>query len=364
MPEQHAAPGFGGSTATRTLYCPGWRHLAADLPKGRPSEYALEGSRLHGEIERVMRGEAAPRSEKVHTALEQYRLLLRDAYGSVDIKPHHLEVELRVELDGVPGARGTLDLGVDPPAPHPPLLLDWKFGDGHIVSARANDQLQFYANGWLDQFEDIADDEPIYLGIVQPHDRGGPQRSLWRTTAGDLRAWKQRFAAALEQDHLCAGSWCQFCPVKPTCPELRRSGLEALNREPAPQHPAEVAENLDIASKLERWIKAVREHAQELAEEKGHRIPGWKLVSKRAQRKWVDTDAVWAWLREVGQDEDEAAPRVLLSPAKMATICDIPEELVEYRSSGLTLAPEDDPREPVQPATSLDAFADLHRQYE
>ena len=57
MPSEHAKHGLGGSSAARTIACPGWRQLADELPeeyRNRTSVYAEEGTRLHEEMEKII----------------------------------------------------------------------------------------------------------------------------------------------------------------------------------------------------------------------------------------------------------------------------------------------------------------------
>ena len=104
--------------------------------------------------------------------------------------------------------------------------------------------------------------------------------------------------------------------------------------------PAEVA-------LLEQWIADLRALAHQ-ALEAGVEVTGWKLVEKRATRKWVDEEKTAASLSEQFT-HDEIYDQKLKSPAQMEKLLkksgmEIPEGLVVAVSSGTTIAPEDDPR--------------------
>ena len=352
MPEEHARLGLGGSSANRTINCPGWAAEASKLPAellNRSSPFAEEGTRLHGEIEACLRVGNTPKSEKVMRALQRFKEFLEDV-GPVD--PDDIFLEVRVDLEGIPGAWGTSDVVID--APDAIVILDWKFGDGVIVNATGNDQLMFYAVGTVDTlFEAVDDDETVILAIVQPHMRGGDILSRWDTTVGALRDWKRRFAAALSQSYLCVGPWCRWCDAQVICPETRRRVTEAIKTDVEALQPDELGKWLALGHDLASFTTKLEELAHRQMEG-GVKIPGWKLVAKRATRKWADAKSALKYF-ESKFSLDEVAPRVLLSPAKMEKVCEIPAGLVNSMSTGLCVAPESDKRSPVM--TNLNQIA-------
>lgn len=372
MPSEHAELGFGGSTATRTLNCPGWRHEAVKLPEemlNRTSPAAEVGTRLHAEIEGCLAKGTEPSSPKVERALSLFDDLL-DRYGVPD-DPSLIITEQRVALGDVPGAWGSCDIVVD----HAPLIvLDWKFGDGVLVFAHENDQGQFYGKAAIDTlFEPgtFSPDDVVVIAIIQPHGREGvDELTTWETTVGDLQAWEQRFKQALAQGHLAPGDWCKFCPAKVTCPALNERALTAVETDIPSLQPEAIAESLDIADQLEEWIKTLREFAHGQMEA-GVEIPRWKRVLKRATKRWTDEAAVFEWLKKKRVPVTEAAPRKLLTPAQMIALLkktdvELDGGLVDESSSGTTLAPESDKRPAVQPTgpTAAKIFAEQLQQQE
>ena len=108
---------------------------------------------------------------------------------------------------------------------------------------------------------------------------------------------------------------------------------------------------LVIADRLEDWIKAVREQAQQ-ALENGIAIPGFKLVPKRATRQWVNEEGARESLEQMGLDISELMETKLRSPAQLEKVLkkhklDLPKDHVVAISSGNTIAPESDPRPAV-----------------
>jgi hypothetical protein len=105
---------------------------------------------------------------------------------------------------------------------------------------------------------------------------------------------------------------------------------------------------------LEAYIKQVREFAYGEAEH-GRCPPGWKLVQKRATRRWRDEHSALQLLSEkfkLSAPELCEEPK-LKSPAQVEKLLakgarGALTDLVSAESSGFTLAPESDPREPAK----------------
>ena len=108
---------------------------------------------------------------------------------------------------------------------------------------------------------------------------------------------------------------------------------------------------------VEDWCRRVKEHAHNEAIH-GRMPTGFKLVAKRATRKWRDEEeaATKLYALYVLEDEDIYV-RSMKSPAKIEPL--LPgknqkeraaciESLVTKESSGTTLAPDNDPRAAVQ----------------
>jgi hypothetical protein len=111
----------------------------------------------------------------------------------------------------------------------------------------------------------------------------------------------------------------------------------------------QIAHYLEQAPLIEAFIKDLQQMAHGLLEE-GRKVPGWKLVNKRATRQWTNEDKAVAFMTQAGIEAwGEPKP---LSPAqaekalKKAKI-ELPADLVAAVSTGSTLAPENDPRPAV-----------------
>lgn len=153
---------------------------------------------------------------------------------------------------------------------------------------------------------------------------------------------------------------CRWCPAAPKCPVLRNRAQEMAKQVFAPQvayDPAQLAEILDFLPILEGWIKNTREFAYAEAEQ-GRVPPHYKLVAKRATRKWKADLApeLLASFLKVGVAE-VCKPRELLGVAELEKLCpgknkdERAQALEPYtvkESAGHTLVHESDPREGVR----------------
>jgi hypothetical protein len=118
--------------------------------------------------------------------------------------------------------------------------------------------------------------------------------------------------------------------------------------------PEDFARTLRVAERIGNWVKAVQEYAH--AEAVAGRCPlGFKLVAKRAVRKWRDESAVKARLMlDFGYREAEiyVEPK-MQSPAgiekllgKKRFAAELADD-VKKESSGTNLVPVSDAREAV-----------------
>jgi hypothetical protein len=196
----------------------------------------------------------------------------------------------------------------------------------------------------------------ITFTIVQPRapHSAGPIRS-WTVNAPEMLDFEDKLVDAIAATKapdapLVPGDWCRWCPAAASCPGLRGKVLDNARTDFAPglpYDPAKLKEALDSIPLIETWIKATSEFAfQESLE--GRTVPGWKLVEKRATRKWAnEVEAASALANLV--PEDELFEKSLLSPAKVEKLLGkngkaALASLVTSQSTGLTLVHESDKR--------------------
>jgi hypothetical protein len=380
---------LGASIAERWMACPGSVALSASVPPLPSTAFADEGTAAHELCERALREHwdcadyVGQRFGPAETLVDEW--LAADAQVFVDYvrqvcadagAGHTLWLEKRFDLaDLRPPAPmyGTGDAVVYDPAAQRLHIIDLKFGRGVAVEARGNKQLRYYGLGatMAVQAESPAlAIDSVRITIVQPrmNHPEGPVRSEDLSYADLLGFADDLLAAAwatqASDAPLAAGKHCRFCPAGGVCPEQFRAAQDAAAVEfadlPAVQPPApatlpddlffEVLEKVPI---LEAWIRAV--HAERDARlARGETVPGWKVVAKRATRKWTDPEAVAQRLLLDGYDADELyAPRELKSVAQMEKVATKQwvaanlADLIDQTSSGTSVVRETDPRPAV-----------------
>ena len=353
----------GGSTAKRVIACPASVKLVQQIPsKDIPNEHADRGTLLHNVIADVLEFNEAP--EKYLGTKYNDQVLTEELIDEKitvalaaleEIDPTNVmafKIETRVGFgDFLPGVFGSTDLlgRIGKRA----IVLDWKFGDGVLVSAEENEQLLFYAaaamrteeSKWI--FEGADEIECI---IVQP-----PEIRRWVTTPQRVALFEQELRRAVHESHseaalVAAGDHCRWCAAKPICPKMTGQVERVLQTKLQALPIDQIAMQLEQADTIESYIKDLRALATQMLEN-GQTVPGFKLVAKRGTRQWTSEDAVDAWVDANGLTK-EAYESKLRSPAQMEKVLkkykkELPPELVVSISSGSTLASDSDSRPAV-----------------
>ncbi len=373
---------FGGSTADRTLNCPGWRRLADLSPKPDPSPYAEIGSALHECMEDILLGKEPHAFNPEHGVTvngieidrEKYLRILdaheafRELVDEYDI--HEFEPEVGAEYAHEIG--GHADFVAVSKDLKTVVVGDFKFGQGYQIMPEENPQAMFYAMV-LRAASPVADmfqrTERIVLAIVQPNDRDLPVLRTWETTPERIEEFERQFMKAVERARAATeenpdvrvGAHCRFCPAAALCPARTGMAHRALLMDPADLD--KLSEMMELLPRLRDWITSVEQTAlQQL--ERGAPVPGYKLVSKRAVRRWSEPEEVIykRLARKLGGKKVMTESKIL-SPAKMEKLAKakgldpeaVIEPLVVTQASGYSVAHEDDKRPAVLPASALSA---------
>ncbi len=354
----------GGSTAKRVINCPGSVVLVQKMPPKPSSKYADEGTLLHDTIAEhlaTLKPLETFLGKKYQDQVLTQELIddkLVPALALLDeIDPKQemtYEVETRVGFgDLLPGVFGSTDFvgRIGDRA----VVLDWKFGDGVVVTAEENEQLMFYAAAamrtdalkWA--FEGATEIECV---IVQP-----PMIRRWTTTPERIAQFEHQLVRAVKAAEqpdagLKAGEHCRWCAAKPVCPQMTGAVDRALQVQLKEIDAATLGQYLKQADTLEGWITDLRALAFQMLE-KNIPVPGYKLVQKQARRQWADEAKAIAALHDMGVPRGELfSPEEIRSPAQMEKVLKkrklaLPDDLVKSVSSGTTLASEDDSRPAV-----------------
>jgi hypothetical protein len=382
--EEKAHAEFSASGAHRWLSCPGSIDLSKQAPELPESPYALEGTQAHACLEFLLKNrDSWSRSVKAlrkQASAEMVEHVVDAALWILDRykkAPEGAELLIETRVDASPftceGQFGTLDAAIVEEFGRL-TVIDFKYGAGVPVDpegegGRGNPQLVYYALALSHQYGHWFSD--VELIVIQPrayHHSGNTTRSVV-LSIDELLAWGPVFKKGVKAckklfKPLNTGPWCRWCPASVICPKLKEeafkeaqivfsdeSGVESAP-EPRLQTLPNLSVMLDACDKLEHWISKVREHAFYLAE-RGHKIDGWKIVPRRAQRKWANTektaDEAWKAFGDKAFSEPE-----LLSPAQLEKVLKGAhmhqwiEERIVRKSSGVTLVKESDKRLPVE----------------
>lgn len=241
-------------------------------------------------------------------------------------------------------------------------VIDYKHGAGVAVSPEENSQLAYYGLGAANVYE-LHPGSQIKLTVIQPRAQGDAIKS-WTTTVGYLERFAKTLSegvkATQEDDpKIVEGDWCRFCPAQAVCPQLESKALEVAKAEfsdnqivlpePSDLNPVDIRRVLDFAPIVSSWVKSVEAYAfNEL--ESGRKVEGYKLVKKRANRKWKDEAEAEDIL--IHQLQDKAFNRKLKSPAQAEKLVNkkLVASLCETPDSGNTMAPVTDKRPEVWPS--------------
>lgn len=278
------------------------------------------------------------------------------------------DIESRVDLSNFhPGMFGTADFLAYHPVDKKLLVVDYKHGRGVAVEVRNNPQLLYYAAGAVERHHNRGIAE-ITMRVVQP--RCKHPDGLVRSETIDsvtLMEWCADLvdaAKATEEEDapLNPGEWCRFCKAAAICPALEDAALaaakadfsesgELIVSDPTTYDPETLAEALHKGVVIEAWLHRMREFAHHEAEA-GRCPPGWKLVAKRAVRRWKSEADARDFLEMYGLDaKDIMTEPEMKSPAQMDKVLKkekgVIAEFVEKKSSGTVLATLDDERPPV-----------------
>ncbi len=351
----------GGSTAKRVIACPASVQMVAAMPPQINSEFASKGTLLHDTIADVLSDKPAGIGSRQFDNITLTQDMYDDKVGVAlalldEVDPHKVmeyEVEQLVSFgDFLPGVFGSTDLigRIGDRA----IVLDWKFGDGVAVEAEENYQGLFYAAAgsmteatkWA-----FAGATEVEIIIVQP-----PSIKRWVTTPQRVESFKFELSEAVKQANkpgarIQHGDHCRFCRAKPVCPKMTGAMERALRVSLENLNPDTIGAYLKNADLLEQWITDLRALSHQMLEN-GVAVPGYKLVAKRATRKWVDESKAAEALLLQNVPRSDIYVEELLSPAQMEKVLKkrkmvLPPDLTVAISSGTTVVPESDPRSPV-----------------
>ena len=368
------------SSFARRRACPGSASLEKLLPDSE-SVYAAEGSAAHNLGEVCLEKGASPKDfigqkmgEFTHKdgTVEEF-IVDGDMVDAVNVYVDYcrplmtgqmVAIEERYQLDYLgEDESGSSDFtAIKDNILH---VVDYKHGKGVAVDAYENIQGLNYALGAANRYDNYPWDK-IQITIVQPRafHKDGVIRS-WTLDREDLFDWKLEFAEIAERTRseypeFAVSSNCRFCKAVFGCKahanfveEVTKMSFENPSSEPIDYNMLSDDEILDLVFEkiplIEKWCQSVKDYAQKRAEEKNP-LPGSKLVQTRERRMWANPADAEQQLGSI----DGAYVRKFLTAPQMEKLLGKKkfaefEHLVEKKSTGVVLVPEDDPRTSARP---------------
>lgn len=381
---------LGASASERWLNCAGSIRMSAGIPSSETS-YTREGTAAHLLASRCL-------EQNVDPAAFGGVLMLGvevddEMVDGVTVYVEHCRTKMAQATRHWVEQRFSL-ASLNPPAPmygtadfvaligRTLHVDDLKYGAGYAVDAIGNTQLRYYALGALLKLEeelgpDLVDE--IVVTIVQP--RAPHAHGIVRSdnfTYDELMDFAAylltRAEATLDPEApLTPGPWCRWCKAAATCPAYKEHSFAMVHVDFKPEPVIPEPETLPIetlvnimqhAPLVEGFLANVKRYVQAMLE-RGEPVPGYKLVEKRAVRKWKDEDEAQRWL------EEHNVARSLIEVTRLKSVAQVekligkkqlPQELWE-KNAGTTIAPEFDRRPGLPlPATIDFQPTDLEEQ--
>lgn len=312
------------STAPRWFYCTRSAALCDQLPD-EGSVYASEGTEAHRLAQFKLnaalgRPDTDPRpgmkylNQEMEDATDEYVQFILEkaaAYkeapqdaGQSTVPSPVVFVEQLVDLRMyIPQSMGTADCLVI--AGNEVLAVDFKYGRRRVPASSL--QLRLYALGACMLLAPLYTFRTVRMAVFQPRISNVDETGM---TVEDLFSWARDELAPRARlafdgaGEFNPGEWCRSCRARRNCRALAMYELELAkfgNVKPELLSDEEVAEVLSRADELVSWAKGVKEYAlsQALA---GHEVPGFKLVSGKANRKITDEEEAARRIAAEGKD--------------------------------------------------------------
>lgn len=360
-PKGHAV--LSASSSERWLHCPPSARLCESY-EDKGSDYAAEGTDAHELCEYKLRKALGMEAQDPTENLTWFNEEMSDcANGYAAYVLEQVEaakqtcadpvvlIEQRVDFSRwVESGYGTADCIII--ADGTLQIIDYKHGLGVLVSAEENPQMQCYALGALELFDDIYDIDSVRMTIYQPR---RDNVSTYEISKDELYRWADEvlkptadLAFAGDGNFLC-GEWCGFCKAKHDCRARADANMELARYDfklPPLLTDEEIEEIISRVDDLVAWAADIKDYALQQAIS-GKEWNGWKLVEGRSNRKYTNETAVAGAVTEAGFNPYERKVLGVTAMQKLLGKSHFEELLAAYieKPQGKpTLVPESDKR--------------------
>lgn len=364
-PNTHAV--LSASSSHRWLNCTPSARLEQEF-ENRETEAAAEGTAAHALCEHKLKRALKQRSKRPVSKFDSDEM---EGYTD-DYVEYVLEVlseakqyckdptvfiEQRLDFSRyVPDGYGTADCVVL--SDDHLYVVDFKYGQGVLVSADKNPQMMLYALGALELFGNLYDITTVKTSIFQPRRENV---STYEISVDELKDWaenelKPRAELAFSGggDFAC-GSWCTFCRAADKCRARAEEKLRLAQYEfklPPLLTDDEIEEILPKLTDLTKWAGEIQNYAQNAAVNHGKTWKGFKLVERRTNRKYKDEEAVIQAAKDAGYQD--IFRKVLIPIIEMErlmgkkTFTEVLGDYIEKPKGTPTLVPVSDKRPEIK----------------
>jgi len=293
-----------------------WINCAASVTQARGRQrkatvYTREGSAAHQLAERILtartkgknlsdvrsiliEGEDVPVTEEMVDAVDTYVSYVLGLKGT-KLFETVVKVETADDLEALWGTADTIAI-----KKREVEIVDFKYGQGVFVPADTP-QFRIYAIGVLDYLGPFVEIDNVKLTVVQPRAGDEPVRSSiipvdelvrWQkdVLVPALRRLKAGDATEKPGDH------CRWCVRAGECKTLAalamdsaRIAFDEVPPDPTGMTDEEIGRVLAHGELILSWVNKLRQEASARIDG-GGAVPGWKLVAKRAMRRWDDPE--------------------------------------------------------------------------
>ena len=364
--KKHAKLSASGSS--KWINCPGSIEAESKIVK-KQSVYAEEGTLAHELADICLKkrvdtstfigktisceSDGKVLSTVVDKEMAKFVQEYLDYVRSFETKNSQLYTEERVDFSNIaPDGFGTVDsaiLDYDTGVCH---IFDLKYGQGVEVSAIENTQGQLYALGFYNELKCLDVIKTFTIHIIQPRKYN---LSSWEISVKDLLAFGE-FAKEKAKEALTPGAkrvpgykQCEFCNAKASCIALDKFTQEIISDDfdnLDKLYSGEITNErikliLDNKKLIESFLNAVESRTLDRLVS-GEKIPGYKLVEGKSNRKWID-GAERVLIEKLGDEAFEKSLIGITSAEKKLNKKEVNE--LTYKPKGkLTLTSESDKR--------------------
>jgi hypothetical protein len=344
----------GGSTAGIRLACNASRVEEQKAPR-ETNVYADRGTALHHVVEQAITedltdadvlkqftGVAVKLKDMAHTIdldadLLRAKVLPALAYLD-DVVPRSakLHVESKLGLfvpetqshsfgsmigeegfETVEGAFGTGDIVFNDRKSGRAGVIDWKFGDGIMVSAEDNDQMRFYLtgaimHGWL-PVQDEYEAHIFQPAESKPEEEYG-SKAIY--TLDDLVRFSRELRDAIDGPVVYnPGAHCAKCKGRLTCAAFSQMLTMAVETDVPGMSAKDLAQMLRMVPAFLKFVEDVKAAALRNAQQ-GVDIPGFVLEAALGNSAWQDESKAWTALGRMGLAADVRTVKKTISPTQ------------------------------------------------